>query len=178
MAGEPCFIGLPLGNRARERKTLVITMEIKRLGNQLSIPPRNSSFKGRVSQLEQIRQALFEDPRSTCICVLSGLAGIGKTQIALEYVHQYRDAYEFVFWADASDPTLLPATFKRFGGAMGIPYHRRRKFPSLLQEIHRWMQHHANWLIVFDGARPEAFLHWDNEEEDISRFWPTCHQGR
>lgn len=46
------------------------------------------------------------EPRSY---VLSGLAGTGKTQIALEYIHRFSAMYDVVFWLPACDKSRLEA---------------------------------------------------------------------
>ena len=45
----------------------------------------------------------------TCrkICVLHGLGGIGKTQLAIEFARKYRQKYSAVFWIDGSSKEKL-----------------------------------------------------------------------
>jgi hypothetical protein len=66
---------------------------------------RNPLFTGRGSQLEQLAQLLKENYS----VALSGLAGIGKTQLALEYAHRCYVAkvYQAVFWVSAADEVSL-----------------------------------------------------------------------
>ncbi|KAK4232683.1 hypothetical protein C8A03DRAFT_20072, partial [Achaetomium macrosporum] len=72
----------------------------------------NPNFVGRREILDRLRSALghHQPPegrvwqRKAC---LYGLSGIGKTQIALEYVYWLRDDLDpevSVFWVDASSP--------------------------------------------------------------------------
>src|SRR5258708_21515908 len=53
-----------------------------------SIPRRTGFFTGRNSQLQQLHDKLLKQPQA-----ISGLGGIGKTQIALEYAYLYREQY-------------------------------------------------------------------------------------
>ena len=61
--------------------------------------PRNPFFLGREEVLSQLQQHLqggqamaLSQPQA-----ISGLGGIGKTQVALEYVYRYAAAYQEVF---------------------------------------------------------------------------------
>src|ERR1019366_1934976 len=65
--------------------------------------PRNPFFLGRESELLRIRQDLqtgqamaLSQPQA-----ISGLGGIGKTQLALEYAYRYHQDYMAVLWARA-----------------------------------------------------------------------------
>src|SRR6266851_2279886 len=64
---------------------------------------RNLYFTGR----EQILHALHERFSTTKVATLtqsqaiSGLGGVGKTQIAVEYAYRHRKDYPFVLWVNA-----------------------------------------------------------------------------
>lgn len=81
---------------------------------------RNPFFTGREEQLTQIREQLNRS-RSTAIGQLqaiSGLGGIGKTQLAIEYAYRHRQAYQAVLWVSADTlecfaKSCMPTGFTR-----------------------------------------------------------------
>jgi hypothetical protein len=64
---------------------------------------RNPFFLGQKSLLIELHQRLTGGTTTalTQVQAISGLGGIGKTQIAIEYAYRYRDTYPFVFWIRA-----------------------------------------------------------------------------
>jgi hypothetical protein len=82
--------------------------------------PRNEQkFTGREGILYEINERLRVvdrkiEPRQV---VLIGTGGIGKTQIAIEYVHRHHDEFSAVFWIDA---TSLATTSRSFDAAAKI----------------------------------------------------------
>lgn len=68
--------------------------------------PQNSNFIGRRRELESLNQ-LLQAPahRDSCVVALSGMGGIGKTQLGVEYVYRHSDLYgDGIVWFDANDP--------------------------------------------------------------------------
>src|SRR5207247_10384993 len=74
---------------------------------------RNPFCLGRDAELAQIRQHLqagqttaFSQPEA-----ITGLGGIGKTQLALEYAYRYHQDYQVVLWARAESAEALVSSF-------------------------------------------------------------------
>ena len=75
------------------------------------LPGRNPFFTGRTGDLKRVRQTLMRSGSAahTQPQVLCGLGGIGKTQIAVEYAHNFAAAYSPVIWVCAGS-----------GGSLGM----------------------------------------------------------
>jgi hypothetical protein len=73
------------------------------------VPPRNPDFMGRDAELANLHRILFDAKRPAAItqAAIHGMGGIGKTSLAAEYAHSYRDSYESVWWAPAEEKTIL-----------------------------------------------------------------------
>ncbi len=53
-------------------------------------------------------------------CMLHGMAGIGKTEIALEYSYRNRDKYECIFWVSAENYWQLEKTDSAIRTRVGV----------------------------------------------------------
>ena len=63
---------------------------------------KNPDFVGRGYLLESLGQAIEEGKDMLNIIVVYGTGGMGKTQLALEYVYQHHKDYSSVFWVNAA----------------------------------------------------------------------------
>lgn len=99
--------------------TLVLVESSHGIDEDFQIPPvlpypRNQFFVSRPKQLEQLHNVLFPAAAETGhsrIAVLSGVGGIGKTQLAIEYAHTNGKLFTSIFWVRAENRELAGNSF-------------------------------------------------------------------
>ena len=124
------------------------------------MPQPNLSFVGRTTELEELRQALTVTGRSAITQsrqAISGLGGIGKTQLALAYAYAQLDAYGLIRWLRAEEPAVLAADYAAMAPALrldpGMPDQA-----ALLAAIRGRLERTDRWLLVFDNATEPGAL--------------------
>jgi hypothetical protein len=79
------------------------------------------------------------------VCVMYGLGGAGKTQLALKVVERTREHWNDVIYIDASTRDSIEA------GLQGVSV--TRKIGDDFNHALRWLESHRGpWLLVFDNA--------------------------
>ena len=78
---------------------------------------RNSYFTGRDAVLRQLREELRS--RGTAVVLqtptIRGIGGVGKTQVALEYAHRFKEDYDVVWWLNCDPPQYVDASLVDLG---------------------------------------------------------------
>jgi tetratricopeptide (TPR) repeat protein len=122
--------------------------------------PRNPYFTGREALLEDLHSCLADEgsPAFTSSFALSGLGGIGKTQIALEYAYRYTLDYHAVFWLAAETPETLLASLWEIAAALQLPARQEVEQMRLVAEVRRWLSTHRGWLLIGDNVEDVALL--------------------
>jgi tetratricopeptide (TPR) repeat protein len=127
----------------------------------LTLPsPRNPFFLGREDLLVQVHRqlhagqtmALSQPP------ALSGLGGVGKTQVALEYAYRHAENYQAVFWVRADSRDALVAGFLEIAHTLHLPEQDERDQAVIVSAVKRWFLQHHDWLLILDNADELAFL--------------------
>ena len=125
-----------------------------------SLPPicnltlhRNLYFTGRVKALEIIRETLVSEVSPIPIQVIVGLGGVGKTQVALEYIYRNSCDYHLIWWLPANDYPSLVAEYAALATALDLPEKSLQSFPEISRSVRRWLQNNGAWLLVFDDAQ-------------------------
>jgi hypothetical protein len=80
---------------------------------------RNPAFTGRGRLLDRLHEALTDPRRRPARVVLSGLGGVGKTQLAVEYAHTHREDYRVVWWVRADRPATVRGDLASLAAALG-----------------------------------------------------------
>ena len=113
---------------------------------------RNVQFIGRDDILAKLFDNFFNEENPKHIQALYGMAGVGKSSIALEYIHRYRGAYGLVWRIDATnEETLIKSCedlLKRKIGEGNIPSSPSAIINCFLEYIEKM----TNRLLVIDNA--------------------------
>jgi hypothetical protein len=70
----------------------------------IRVPPRIASFTGRANELDRLDAILMHDKPAAVTqaslgrAAVQGMGGVGKTSLAVEYAHRYRNLYAGVCW--------------------------------------------------------------------------------
>ena len=116
-----------------------------------NLPPRNLRFVGRAKELDEIEQAFAQVPGPSARAVAAwGLVGAGKTALALEYAYRHSDAYQCVWWVDATTTAAAAAGLESLAARLGCPLPVNRE-PTLHQLWDR-LRTLRSVLLVFDNA--------------------------
>src|SRR5258708_4196673 len=111
---------------------------------------RNPCFTGREEVLQRLREILVAGKSAVLTHALSGLGGIGKTQLAVEYAYKYQDEYQAVLWAGADSPEVLLADMA--GIARTLNLRIRNKQDQVMYAVRHWLETHTDWLLILDNV--------------------------
>jgi Tetratricopeptide repeat/NB-ARC domain len=132
---------------------------------------RNPFFTGHEDILQSLYTALTVDKTAALVDAqaLTGLAGIGKTQAAVEYAYRYASDYpEAILWARADSREVLTADFASIAELLDLPEKMEQDLTLVLAAVKRWMKDRTHWLLILDNVEKPAL---------IDEFLPTAHRG-
>ena len=66
---------------------------------------RNPNFTGREKELTLLREQFASGAHAALTQAISGLGGVGKTQLALEYTYRHAGEYDLVWWVRSEEPS-------------------------------------------------------------------------
>jgi tetratricopeptide (TPR) repeat protein len=118
-----------------------------------SVPyARNIHFTGREDELRDLRGSLTSDQPGRRVQVICGLGGIGKTQLALEYLYRNKEQYNIVWWINADEPATLALGFARLGTQLGMHIPEGTGLDDIRHAVRRVLDTRSDWLLIFDNA--------------------------
>lgn len=135
-----------------------------------NIPPRNPNFTGRSEMLAELENQLAGGTAAVLPAALHGMGGIGKTQLAVEYIYRHLQDYDLVWWIQAAKATQIRAGLTELAQALGLPgsAEANTALPAVREALRRGNPL-RRWLLVFDAAEgPEV----------AQQFFPTNGPGK
>lgn len=134
------------------------------VGSRMPLAP-NPLFVGREEDLKTLARQLKAGETSAVgqveIAAATGLGGIGKTQLASEFVHRYGRFFAGgIFWMSFADGSTVPVEVAASGQSLGL----HSSFGALTLEqqvrlVEEAWQSPLPRLLVFDNCEEEDLLH-------------------
>ncbi len=116
------------------------------------LPPKNPDFTGR-DQLLNVLGATLRASSSVSVIpqALHGLGGVGKTQLATEFVYRNIEHYDLIWWVAAEDPARAKASLAELAVRLDLPTGQDvKQTVSLALEALSRSSH--RWLLVYDNV--------------------------
>ena len=115
---------------------------------------RNPFFTGREDTLAHLHAALKSTKTAslTQAQAISGLGGIGKTQIAIEYAYRYREDYKAIICINASTLDTLRNDYKTLATVLHLPEHDDPEQDIVVRAVKQWFTTHMDWLLILDNV--------------------------
>jgi hypothetical protein len=132
-----------------------------------NVPPRNPDFTGREELLSILRERLTDNVTAVLPHTVHGLGGVGKTQLAVEYVYKYASDYDLVWWVPAEQPTLIRESLVALARKMDLVTGDDVDVSQTLDAVYdalRTGRRYSRWLLIFDNA---------TRAEDLTPFLST-----
>ncbi|GLA09572.1 hypothetical protein AnigIFM60653_011903 [Aspergillus niger] len=139
---------------------------------------RNKNFVGRLDEIKKLEDQIMMQDGYRRIAI-TGLDGIGKTQVALEVAYRIRekDKERSVFWIPCTSRALIEATFLRIAVTVGISDIKPAEIREQLKGYFS-CQRAGRWLLIFDNADDtDMWLADSGADSALDGFLPQSEHG-
>src|SRR5688572_10202407 len=117
---------------------------------------RNALFTGRDADIEQLEKSLLgKNSSSTLISQrISGMGGIGKTQLAVEFAYRYSHKFKSIHWLDLHDPATLDCQIAQCGEQMLLQPWSKELPEQVILTLSAWKADGPRLLILDNFEEP------------------------
>ncbi|MGW2476402.1 FxSxx-COOH system tetratricopeptide repeat protein [Streptomyces sp. NPDC001665] len=125
------------------------------------VPRRNARFTGRDELLATVYEKFRLAEPGRRRVVLHGMPGIGKTQLAAEYVYRFGADYDAIWWVPADRRAHYRQGLAELAPALGLS--TGAEYGERLRAVREALgrgEPYARWLLILDGADDPEEL-WD-----------------
>ncbi|KAF7509241.1 hypothetical protein GJ744_008301 [Endocarpon pusillum] len=154
----------------------------------------NPDFFGRVDILQTLENSLLptrtkfisSESTRTKYFALSGMGGLGKTEIATQFAFRHKEKFDAVFWVRADEIAKLDQSYSHIAQKLGLETTAESTSQVVSKGlVKEWLsnpwtssrimgnievssQTQATWLIIFDNA---------DEPSIVADYWPVMGNG-
>lgn len=143
-----------------------------------------------MTKLTEVMLPSLTDQTRRKVCILHGLGGIGKTQLAIEFARKYRKNYSAIFWIDGSSKEKLKQSIAHL--ANQLPKHQLferarvyaqkplEELDGAVEDVLLWFSQALNeqWLLIYDNVDREFSAGAsDPQAFNLKDYLPQADQG-
>lgn len=131
------------------------TSQIRGLWN---VPTQVPNFTGREEILNQLHVGLRDGGTMGLTQAISGLGGVGKTSVAVEYARRFASDYSTILWFDASSPDTLRGNYQELARHANLDWQDAPEIETIRQRALQFLEGNALHgdgkpaLLIFDNA--------------------------
>ena len=121
---------------------------------------RNPFVTGREDVLSQLHEHFMQAKTAalTQPVAITGLGGVGKTQIAIEYAYQHRQDYQAILWTSADTREALLSGYVEIAHLLQLPQKDEQDQMSTVKAVLRWLATQSGWLLILNNADELALV--------------------
>lgn len=131
---------------------------------------RNPRFTGREEDIRELRTQLRSAGTTVVVppVALQGLGGVGKTQLALEYLHRFKSDYDLIWWVECGQEQFIDVQLATLAEQLsenfevtppaGATVEEKAKFALNLLARPRGARPVEEWLLIYDNAEDIAVV--------------------
>jgi len=117
----------------------------------------NPHFTDRDLLLAELHNLLNAPDMAVRRVVLTGLGGVGKTSVAVEYVYRRQADYDLVWCVNGEQPASLLADLAALAGQLNLA--PDAPVETQVAALRSWLERHRRWLLLLDNVDdPEAVV--------------------
>jgi hypothetical protein len=144
-----------------------------------------SMFVGREPELTQMHDWLCPSNRTQNVVAVSGLGGMGKTQLCIHFARRFEEMYSSIFWLNAMDESTLKAGLVNLARRIVDDDSVQAEYglnsdESVIERVRQWLSKPENnkWLVIYDNYDdPDIPGLRSATGYDLRRFLPHRQQG-
>src|SRR5260370_15386875 len=135
-----------------------------------NFPGHNPYFTGREEILARLHARLTAGKQVALVQTqaVSGLGGIGKTQVAIEYAYRFREEYHDILWVAADSREILITSYLTLARYLRLREREEREQSKVIEAVKRWLREHKGWLLILDNIEDLGL---------VREFVPVPRQG-
>lgn len=154
--------------------------------------PVISKFVGRDTEITRLAQLVIfsTNHMHRKLCLLHGICGAGKSQLAVEFSRKYQENFSAIFWIVGSTKEKVRSSIAAL--AQRLAQHQisersrslskdtAKNLDAIIEDVLKWFSRISNnkWLLIFDNVDREYFAQSEDPEAfGIEEYLPEVDQG-